>query len=130
MKKQNYKVFILLLLFFSIKSISFSQTDDEQINKFKQVIDFINTQYVDTVNNKQLIEKAIIATLKELDPHSVYYDKDEIEQLNRGLRGSFVGVGITYSIINDTVLILSAIEDGPSEEAGLKAGDRIIKVDG
>ncbi len=129
MKKQNYKTFILLLSFFLIINIVFSQSNNTQIKKFDQVINYINNNYVDSVDNEQIIKSAIIASLKELDPHSVYYDKDEIDELNRGLKGSFVGVGITYSIINDTVLILSVIKNGPSEIAGLKAGDKIIKVD-
>jgi len=129
MKKQNYKTFILLLSFFLIINIVFSQSNNTQIKKFDQVINYINNNYVDSVDNEQIIKSAIVASLKELDPHSVYYDKDEIDELNRGLKGSFVGVGITYSIISDTVLILSVIKNGPSEIAGLKAGDKIIKVD-
>jgi len=129
MKKQNYKTFILLLIFLSIKNFGFSQNEDNQLKKFEQVINYIDKNYVDSIDKEHIIKSAIIASLKELDPHSVYYDKDEIEELNRGLKGSFVGVGITYDIINDTVLILSVINDGPSESAGVNAGDRIIKVD-
>lgn len=129
MKKQNYKTFILLLIFLSFSRISFSQKDDEQLKKFEQVINFLDNNYVDSINKEKIIKSAIVASLKELDPHSIYYDKDEIEELNRGLVGSFVGVGITYDIINDTVLILSVIPNGPSEKAGVMPGDRIIKVD-
>jgi len=129
MKKQNYKTFILLLIFFLIKVTGFSQNEDEQLKKFEQVISYIDNNYVDSVDKKQIVKNAIVASLKELDPHSVYYDKDKIEELNRGLVGSFVGVGISYDIINDTVLILSVIKDGPSDIAQVMQGDRIIKVD-
>ncbi|NPA44609.1 MAG: S41 family peptidase, partial [Chlorobi bacterium] len=129
MSKYIYKIFILVIVIIFQRFEGFSQNENEQIKKFEQVINYIDNNYVDSVDNEQIIKSAIVASLKELDPHSVYYDKDEIEDLNRGLKGSFVGVGITYDIINDTVLILSVINDGPSEKAGVLAGDRIIKVD-
>ncbi len=129
MKKQNYKLFILLVLFLLKLNYSSAQTEQDQVYKFTQVLDLINKHYVDSVKNSELVKSAIIASLKELDPHSVYFDKEELEELNRGLKGSFVGIGITYDIINDTVLVLSVIENGPSENAGILAGDRIIKVE-
>jgi len=125
---RNYKIFILIVLFLVIKNFSFSQIDDEQILKFKQVINNIDNNYVDSVDRANLIKSAIVATLKELDPHSVYYDKDKLYELNRELNGSFVGVGIKYDIINDTVLILSVVPNGPSAIAGVLPGDRLIKV--
>ncbi|MCF6364940.1 MAG: S41 family peptidase [Bacteroidales bacterium] len=127
MPKKILKIaFIAIFVFLSVKS--FSQIDQEQIYKFNQVIENINNFYVDSIDVTKLVKSAIVATLKELDPHSVYFDKEELEELNRGLVGSFVGVGITYDIIKDTVLVLSVTPDGPSEKAGLLPGDRIIKV--
>ncbi len=128
MKVQNYKIFTLLILFLIIKNISFSQVGSEQLLKFTQVINNIDNHYVDRVDKTKLIKSAIIATLKELDPHSVYYDKEELYELNRRLKGSFVGVGITYDIINDTVLILSVVPNGPAAIAGVLPGDRLLKV--
>jgi len=127
MSKKIFKI-VLIAVFFFTTGKSFSQIDQEQIYKFNQVIENINNFYVDSVDVTKLVKSAIVATLKELDPHSVYFDKEELEELNRGLVGSFVGVGITYDIINDTVMVLSVSPEGPSEKAGLIPGDRIIKV--
>ena len=123
------KIFILICTFFLVCNVSQAQIDQEQIYKFNQVIENISNYYVDSVNEAKLIEKAIITTLKELDPHSVYFPKDKVEEINRGLIGSFVGIGIKYDIINDTVMVLSVVKNGPSGKAGLKPGDKIIKVD-
>ena len=120
---------ILLIAFLIVSFNAYSQVDQDQLLKFNQVIENISNFYVDSVNNSDLIEKAIISTLKELDPHSVYFSKDEVEEINRGLVGSFVGVGLSYDIINDTVMVLSVIKGGPSESAGLLSGDRIIKIE-
>ncbi|NOZ34632.1 MAG: S41 family peptidase [Chlorobi bacterium] len=118
---------VLFLLFVNVNL--FSQTDQEQIYKFTQVIDAVTESYADSVNQEKLTEDAIKAMLKDLDPHSLYFSKDKIEELNRGLRGSFTGVGISYDIIQDTVLILNIVKNGPSDKAGIKPGDRIIIVD-
>ena len=128
--KQQYinKTTILFFLLFFIFPELFAQTDQEQIYKYNQVFDAVAGSYADSVNQEKLTEDAIKALLKDLDPHSLYFSKDEIEELNRGLKGSFTGVGITYDIIQDTVLILSTSENGPSEKAGVLPGDRIIKV--
>jgi len=107
----------------------FAQADQQQIYKFNQVLDAVAGSYADSINQENLTEDAIKALLKDLDPHSLYFSKDEIEELNRGLTGSFTGIGITYDIIQDTVLILSIVKNGPSDKAGVKAGDRIIKVE-
>ncbi len=128
MSKKILKIAFSIIYIVSFVNIGFSQVDQEQIYKFNQVIENINNYYVDSIDESKLIKSAIVATLKELDPHSVYFDKEDLEELNRGLRGSFVGVGITYDIIKDTVLILSVSPDGPSEIAGIIPGDRIIKV--
>ena len=128
MSKKILKIAFSIIFTVLFVSTSFSQVDQEQIYKFNQVIDNISNYYVDSIDESKLIKSAIVATLKELDPHSVYFDKEDLEELNRGLRGSFVGVGITYDIIKDTVLILSVTSNGPSEIAGIIPGDRIIKV--
>lgn len=128
MSKKVLKIAVNIIFVVLFVNISFSQVDQEQIYKFNQVIENISNYYVDSIDESKLIKSAIVATLKELDPHSVYFDKEDLEELNRGLRGSFVGVGFTYDIIKDTVLILSVTANGPSEIAGIIPGDRIIKV--
>jgi carboxyl-terminal processing protease len=122
------KFFSATIAFQFILNVSNSQVDQDQIFKFNQVIENINNFYVDSVNESYLIEKAIIATLKELDPHSLYYPKEEVEEINRGLNGSFTGIGITYDIIDDTLLIISVLKESPAAKAGLKPGDRILQI--
>jgi carboxyl-terminal processing protease len=119
--------YISLLIFLNLQLNA--QIEQDQIYKYNQVLENINNYYVDSVDDNKIVKSAIIATLKELDPHSVYFDKDEYDEINKGLNGSFVGIGITYDIIKDTVLIISVIENGPSEKAGVLAGDRIIKIE-
>lgn len=98
--------------------------------KLDQVLELIREDYVDTVNEKKLTEKAITALLQNLDPHSAYIPAEEAKGLNEPLQGNFDGIGIEFNILNDTIIVVSAIPGGPSEAVGLKAGDRIVKIDG
>ena len=97
-------------------------------DKLTTVIDYVRSEYVDAVNADSIIEMAIPHFLQELDPHSVYFNADEAKAMNEPLEGNFEGIGIQFSVTNDTVLVISIISGGPSEKAGLKAGDRIITV--
>ena len=121
---------ILLLLFLMVSLNAASQNDNYTIKKINKTIRLINTQYVDTVNMPHLVEVAVKAMINELDPHSKYLTKEQLKKNNEALNGSFAGVGIHYQILNDTLLILSTTEGGPSEKAGLKAGDKVVKIDG
>lgn len=121
-------VFLLVLQSFTINV--YAQIDQDDIYKFNQVLENINDHYVDSVDISGLVETAIKASLKELDPHCVYYPKEKVDEINRGLIGSYKGIGITYDIIKDTVFVISVTKSGPSENAGLIPGDRIIEVDG
>ena len=78
----------------------------------------------------RLKENVIRKTLQELDPHSVYFTKDEVRAANEQLEGSFEGIGVSFNILNDTILVVSAIPDGPSEKVGIIGGDKIITVNG
>lgn len=106
-----------------------SLTNREQTFKMTRVLDLISNLYVDTVNQSKLVETGIIAMLKELDPHSVYITQDDVKAMNEPLEGNFEGIGIQFSIMNDTLMIVAVIPGGPSERVGLMAGDRIIYVD-
>lgn len=101
----------------------------EQTFKMTRVLSLINELYVDTVNQPKLVETGIIAMLKELDPHSVYISKEEVNAMNEPLEGNFEGIGIQFSILNDTLMVVAVIPGGPSERVGLMAGDRILYVD-
>lgn len=97
-------------------------------NKFDLILNQISENYVDTVNIDSLIEKALPALMKELDPHSVYIPATEMEQANESIEGNFDGIGVTFNMPNDTAVVISVIGGGPSERAGVQPGDRIITV--
>lgn len=97
-------------------------------NKIEGLLYLIKNQYVDTVNIDSLTEKAIPKIISELDPHSTYIPAEDLEMVNNDLDGSFSGIGIQFSILNDTIMVVSVIPGGPSEKAGIVAGDRIIAV--
>jgi carboxyl-terminal processing protease len=90
---------------------------------------WLESYYVDSVNLDQLTDHAIREILHKLDPHSTYITKDEAKAMNEPLEGNFEGIGITFNIYKDTILIISAINGGPAEKLGILAGDRIIKID-
>ena len=103
---------------------------EEQVLKLNHVLDVIESHYVDSVDRKELIETSISGMLAKLDPHSAYISSKDVERQNEELQGHFGGVGIRFIILRDTLMITNIIPNGPSEIAGLKAGDRILEVDG
>ena len=90
----------------------------------------IDNFYVDTVNLDKVVEDAIVASLKELDPHSAYISKKDLEKANEPLVGSFEGIGVTFQLIRDTITVIGPTPGGPSEKVGIMAGDKFIKIDG
>lgn len=98
-------------------------------DKLEDMLSLIRTQYVDDVEMDSIAEKVIPVLLENLDPHSVYIPAAELAQVNEPLEGQFDGIGVTFNMITDTVLILNVIPGGPSARAGLLNGDRIITVD-
>ena len=98
-------------------------------NKLNALLRIIDDQYVDTVNMGELVEDAMPQILGELDPHSSYIPAKDLEAVNSDLKGSFSGIGIQFTIQQDTIHVNSVIQGGPSEKVGLMAGDRIIEVD-
>jgi len=99
-------------------------------NKLNNLLHIVEDQYVDTVNVNDLVEKAMPQILAELDPHSVYIPAKDVQIANDDLRGSFSGVGIEFTIRQDTLHVQQVISNGPAERAGLIAGDKIVTVDG
>jgi carboxyl-terminal processing protease len=97
-------------------------------DKLNNVIRMIEERYVDTVNRKDLEEVAIPAMLRKLDPHSIYLPAKELKRANEPLQGNFEGIGISFNMMTDTILVISTIHGGPSEKVGLLAGDKIIYV--
>lgn len=99
-------------------------------NKLNYLLQLIDNNYVDTVNINDLVENAMPQILSELDPHSAYIPAKDAEEASEDLKGSFSGIGVTFSMIKDTAQVMSVIHGGPAEEVGVQAGDRIIKADG
>ena len=98
-------------------------------NKLNNLLHIIDDQYVDTVNVNDLVEKAVPQILAELDPHSVYISAQDVQIATDDLKGSFSGVGIEFTIRQDTLHVQKVINNGPAERAGLIAGDKIVMVD-
>lgn len=98
-------------------------------NKFRDIIHYITSEYVDTVNTEELTDEAIAKMLEKLDPHSVYIPPKDIDMAKAQLESDFEGVGIEFQIMKDTLLVSGVIPTGPSEQVGLIAGDKIMKVD-
>ncbi|MDG1261431.1 MAG: S41 family peptidase [Flavobacteriales bacterium] len=106
-----------------------SSSIDDNPNKLVNVINKIDEMYVDSIQKKQLIDKAINSVLEELDPHSYYISAEELASVQEPLEGNFEGIGVEFMIQKDTLMVVSPIEGGPSERAGIRPGDRIVSVD-
>jgi len=134
---KGYKVIVILLLTAIAVPKSYTQVATEldlekqmAVKKFEKLLDYIHNMYVDSVNTESLTEDAFVGMLEELDPHSIYIPKKEVQEMNAPLKGSFTGVGIRFQILKDTLMVVQAIPGGPSEKAGIRAGDKFIYIDG
>lgn len=99
-------------------------------NRLSNLLHIIDDQYVDKVNIDSLVNNAIPLILAELDPHSVYISAKDAQAANDDLKGSFTGIGVEFTIRQDTIHVQNVISNGPAERAGVLAGDKIISVDG
>jgi carboxyl-terminal processing protease len=120
-------IFSLITILF-IGTQVFSQ-EDPDMRRLYEVYTYVDRMYVDEVPSKEISEAAIVSMLEKLDPHSTYIPAEEVEQANERINGSFVGVGIRFNILRDTLLVVNPIPGGPSEKIGIQAGDKIIKID-
>lgn len=121
----------LLFLFLLATTFSFAQYDEkETTQKFDEVFNHLKRHYVDEFNGSEITDAAIVAMLKELDPHTYLIPKEEVQRSNEKINGSFVGVGIRFQIMEDTLRVVNCIEGGPCEAVGMKAGDKIVAIDG
>jgi len=110
--------------------LCFGQSYNKELQKLEMAYQIISTFYVDSVNEGKMTEDAIVNMLKGLDPHSVYITADEVAAMNEPLNGSFDGIGIEFNLLNDTIIVINPILGGPSDKLGIKAGDRIVEIDG
>lgn len=102
----------------------------DSISKFNDVLTYTEKYYIETVDTQKLVEAAINGMLNKLDPHSVYIPPQQMENVEESFRGDFEGIGIEFQVVNDTLTVVSPITGGPSDQLGIQAGDRIIKIDG
>jgi carboxyl-terminal processing protease len=94
--------------------------------KLNKLIDFIEREYVDSLNTDSIVDLTVSEILAKLDPHSVYIPKSDLDAVTQSMRGDFVGIGVNFYMFNDTLAVIKPIENGPSEKAGIMAGDRIL----
>ena len=138
---QSYRYFRILLasvmLLLTSVSCGFAQSrlsapevDVTQVRKLQMAQLAITQLYVDSVNQKKVVEDAIRGMLDKLDPHSAYSDPEETKKMSEPLEGNFEGIGIQFNILSDTLVVVQTIKKGPSEKVGLVNGDRIVSVDG
>jgi carboxyl-terminal processing protease len=120
-----------VMLGFVINSITIGKQTmgSQNYDKVEDVLNYISFKYVDTINRAQLVDKSIDKILSNLDPHSVYIPAKDLGEMNESLEGNFEGIGIEFFIVQDTITVVTAIAGGPSELVGLKAGDRIVKIE-
>lgn len=105
-------------------------TPQEAAQKFGTLMRYIGQLYVDSVSVEDLTEQAMVKMLEDLDPHSVYFSAEELKEADEPLNGNFDGIGVQFNIFKDTIMVVSPISGGPSERLGIRAGDRIVEVDG
>jgi len=135
-KRMNKLPIIFVLLFAFQMDTLIGQHNVQPIDQLETTrkattfLQLINNFYVDTLDMPELTEKAIVMTLKELDPHSSYISAKNVKKANEPLEGSFEGVGLTFQLFKDTILVVGPVPGGPSDKVGIFAGDKIIKVDG
>ena len=141
MEKKHYTLLtaalgVLLGVLISVityKITSSGKAFDGDYNRWRKlnlILQEVERNYVDTIDMKSMTDAAVVAALAELDPHSVYLPPVDREESDTELSGGFEGIGITFNVPNDTAIVLNTIAGGPSEKAGLLAGDRILKVSG
>ena len=136
MKKTTPILFLILiaagfymgLRFSDLASGAESSSTYSNGNKLGEILGIIDAEYVDSLDMDSIIEKSIPKIVEELDPHSTYIPKDEVEAITADLQSSFSGIGIRFTIQEDTINISDVIRGGPSESAGILAGDKIITV--
>lgn len=117
------------MLGLNLEAVLSSDNDTyEQLQKLENAFIIIQRQYVDEADAKELVESAVLGMLEELDPHSLYISSEEIDELQETYKGSFGGIGVLFEVIEDTIRVVSTVPQGPSEEVGLVAGDRIIAI--
>jgi carboxyl-terminal processing protease len=116
--------------------LNFSDSSDRLFSKnskkdkINRLIDYIDYDYVDDINTDSIVDVTVNGILENLDPHSVYIPKSEMESVAENMKGDFVGIGISFYPYKDSIAVIRAMEEGPSAKVGIRGGDRIIMADG
>lgn len=137
MNNKNQPIYLAIALAFGIflgtlltnsgsKSFLSITKNSSNEQKIKKLMNYIENDYVDSVNTDKLLDGAIAKMLEKLDPHSTYISKENLQAVTENMEGNFVGIGVQFRIINDTITVLHTIKGGPSIKAGIKDGDRIL----
>lgn len=122
------KLTIILSVCLWAVAIQAQNFGSEAMRKLQMAEFAISNFYVDKVDEDKLVEEAIIKMLAQLDPHSTYSDAEEVKKMNEPLQGNFEGIGVQFQMIEDTLLVVQPVSNGPSEKVGILAGDRIVAV--
>ena len=132
--KQGRKITLILFVMLSLLPcvVQAQRTDAAvvQLQKLNRLYRHLYNSYVDSVDMAPLVESGIRAMLEELDPHSVYLDEKEMKSSEEVMEGEFSGIGVEYNILNDTIMVVNTVPQGPAEGVGLLPNDRIVKIDG
>lgn len=121
--------FLLGAIFMQTPATASNLSKNESQQKLNRLLDFIDNEYVDDVNTDSIVDVTVTGILEKLDPHSVYIAKNEADQAAQEMRGNFVGIGVNFFIEKDSVIVIQPLKGGPSEKAGILAGDRILFAD-
>lgn len=121
-------IYLSLLCFFSFLPLSAQLKSDSPLRKLQIAEMAITNFYVDSVNEQKLVEDGIRGMLEKLDPHSTYTDAKETKAMNEPLQGDFEGIGVQFNMIEDTLVVIQPIVNGPSQKVGILSGDRIVSV--
>ncbi len=121
--------FIVIMILFLFGFHVLAQNVETNMIKYGRLMQLIESYYVDSANIDQLTESAVVEVLGKLDPHSIYISKDEVKEMNEPLEGNFEGIGISFNILRDTLIVVTTIPGGPSEKVGLMPGDKIVVID-
>ena len=142
MMKKKYRYILPTLLAFSVAigifiggKLHFNDSPEKLFStnskkdKLNRLIDYIDYEYVDDIDTDSIVDVTVNNILGKLDPHSVYIPKSEMKAISENMKGDFVGIGIQFKRIKDTITVVRAIKDGPSDIKGIKAGDKILMAD-
>ena len=120
-----------MIVFGFVATNAFAQRTikEEYKLKFDDVLNLMETKYVENPEFERLIDEAIVAMVKELDPHSEYMTAEEYKKMSEPLTGNFEGIGVQFNILKDTIAVVSPISGGPSEKLGIRSGDKIVEIE-